>query len=57
MRRGGDHLKHTPANNSFGVKHDGLGTHPECDPVTASQQVTQIGTDQEAVGGPACGFV
>jgi hypothetical protein len=57
VRRGGDHLKDAPANDGVGVEHDGAGSLSQGDPVTAAQQVTEIGTDQEAVGGPACGFV
>ena len=55
--RAGDDLKSSPVNDGFGVEHDGMGSLPERDPVTAAQQVTEIGTDQEAVGAPACGFV
>ena len=57
MRRGSDHLKHAPADNGLGVEHDWMRSRPERDPVTTAQQVTEIGTDQEAVGVPACGFV
>jgi hypothetical protein len=57
VRRGCDHLKDAPANDRFGVEHDGAGSLSQGDPVTAAQQVTEIGTDQKAVGGPTCGFV
>jgi hypothetical protein len=57
VRRGGDHLKDAPANDGFGVEHDGAGPLSQGDPVTAAQQVTEIGTDQEAVGVPACRLV
>jgi hypothetical protein len=57
VRRGGDHLKDAPANDGFDLQHDGAGSLSQGDPVTVAQQVTEIGTDQKAVGGPACGFV
>ena len=57
MRHGGDHLKDAPANDGVGVEHDGAGSLSQCDPVTAAQQVAEIGSDQKAVGDPACGFV
>ena len=55
--RAGDNLQSSPADNGFGAEHDEMGSLTQSDPLTTAQQITEIGMDQQPVGGPVSGFI
>lgn len=55
--RAGDHLKHAPANDGFSIEDDGAASFTQRDPITPAQQVAEIRSDQESIGGAAGGII